>query len=313
MRASCKKRTPFKMICLSAVEGAEALSSLGAPRPVVALFKCFLPSWINWQRGIRLARLSSLSREHAFWSMFSVSENQVYLCSGCSYAIQLCREINSSKDQNPPSIAEVSFTFKQLSTVLTSVTQRKKKETIDKTFTPNEAAQEWHRLAAGLVCACVCVSHGGLWTRPVVGSRPITLAAHQVHMIRNHSLDPGRQKGSSIEEPDGFAAGPMFAALTFSMSDTMSKKKQTKKKNHVNRRASNWSFLYWSLSALIDHGVHLSDPNLRGASSHTVSIDYRVQISNRAFRRRHAAEMGISERLRLTAGLCPHMGPPRES
>lgn len=39
-------------------------------------------------------------------------------------------------------IAEVSFTFKQLSTVLTSVTQRKKKETIDKTFTPNEAAQE---------------------------------------------------------------------------------------------------------------------------------------------------------------------------
>ena len=74
--------------------------------------------------------------------MFSVSENQVYLCSGCSYAIQLCREINSSKDQNPPSIAEVSFTFKQLSTVLTSVTQRKKKETIDKTFTPNEAAQE---------------------------------------------------------------------------------------------------------------------------------------------------------------------------
>ena len=65
----------------------------------------------------------------------------------------------------------------------------------------------------------------------MVGSRPITLAAHQVHMIRNHSLDPGQQKGSSIEEPDGFAAGPMFAALTFSMSDTMSKKNKQTKKN----------------------------------------------------------------------------------
>lgn len=62
----------------------------------------------------------------------------------------------------------------------------------------------------------------------MVGSSPITLAAHQVHMIRNHSLDHGRQKGGSIEEPDVFAAGLTFAALTFSVSDTVSKKKTCK-------------------------------------------------------------------------------------
>lgn len=54
----------------------------------------------------------------------------------CSCVIQLCGKINSSKTKIP--IAEVSFTFKQLSIVLTSMAQREKKQTIDEAFTPNE-------------------------------------------------------------------------------------------------------------------------------------------------------------------------------
>ena len=106
---------------------------LRAPSSDVVLSSAFCHSE-NWQCGIKLACLSSLSRT-CFWSMFSVSETR-YICFRCSCAIQLCRKINSSKTKIP--IAEVSFTFKQLSIVLTSMTQRKRKQTSDKTFTPNE-------------------------------------------------------------------------------------------------------------------------------------------------------------------------------
>lgn len=65
---------------------------LWAPSTVVVLSSAFCLSE-NWQRGIKLACLSSLSRT-CFWSMFSVSETRYISCFLCSCAIQLCRKIN---------------------------------------------------------------------------------------------------------------------------------------------------------------------------------------------------------------------------
>lgn len=61
-----------------------------APSPVAMLSSAFCLS-ANWQRGIKLACLSSLSRT-CFWSMFSVSETRYISCFLCSCAIQLCRK-----------------------------------------------------------------------------------------------------------------------------------------------------------------------------------------------------------------------------
>lgn len=93
--------------------------------------------------------------------------NQVSL-----FSVQLCdktvQEINSSESKIP--IAEVSFTLKQPTIVLTQVTKRKEKQTVDATF----RASEHHRGHIGCVTLKVkfiCIyrfplSPGSLLTTP---------------------------------------------------------------------------------------------------------------------------------------------------
>lgn len=109
------------MICLSVV-GAGMLSSQSSASPVGVLSSAFC-----------LSKNCLLEAEHAFDLCYLSLKPGIYL-----FSVQLRDPTVRENKQLKIPIAEVSFTFKQLSIALTSMTQRKKKQTLDKKCKPNE-------------------------------------------------------------------------------------------------------------------------------------------------------------------------------